>query len=95
MLEVWQPHQTTDGGVHSDDGPMAFRLMGVRYHRPISNSNQIVEVSSSQHRLRHQLGGSRNLGHHHGKERTKFRMEEHYLSVRYTESDDLKQGEAI
>ena len=85
VLEVWQPHQTTNRGAHSNDGPIAFRSMRVGYHGPISSSNQTIEIPCSRHRLLHQMGGGRNPGHNHGEERTmKFCLEEHYLQVRYT-----------
>ena len=84
VSEIWQPYQATDKGAHPDDGPMAFHSVGVRYHGPIPNNDQTVEVLSSQYRLLHQVGRSQSPGLHHGEKCVKLHMEEHHLQVRYT-----------
>ena len=84
MPEVWQPNQVTDRGAHPNDGPMAFHSIRVGYHGLIPNSGQIVEISSNQYKLLHQMGRSRSPDHHHGEECRKLRMKEHHLQVRYT-----------
>ncbi|KAL4645257.1 hypothetical protein ACB092_02G223100 [Castanea dentata] len=43
---------------HPNDSPMAFHSMGIGYHEPISNSNEIAKVPSGRHRLLHQIGRS-------------------------------------
>ena len=42
-------------------------------------ANGQVKVTSSWHQLLHQMGGSRSLSHHHGKEYSEFCLEEHHL----------------
>ena len=79
VSKVQQCHLTTVRGTHPYDNPIAIRSMGVRYHGSFPNSNQVTEVPSSQHRLLHEMGRSRNLSHHHRKEYTELRMEEHSL----------------
>ena len=93
--KVWQPNQATGRRAHPNDGPMAFRSIGVRYHGSVPTSGQTFKVSSSWYKLLHQVGRSRNPGHHHEEECTKLHMEKHHLQVRYTSSIGLRQREAI
>ena len=56
--EIWQPNQVTDRGAHPNDGPMAFHSIKVGYHGLVPNSGHIVEISSNQYKLLHQVGRS-------------------------------------
>ena len=58
MSKVRPRHRTANRRAHSNDGPVAFRSMGIRYHGPIPNSDEITEVFSGRHRLFYQMGGS-------------------------------------
>ena len=61
------------------DGPVAIRSMRIRYYRPLPNSGQATKVPSSWHQLLHQMGGSKNLSHYHGKEYSKFCLDKQHL----------------
>ena len=64
--------------------------MGIGHHGFVPNGNLTAEISVGRYRLLHQVGGSRSTGHHHEEKCLKFRMEEHHLQVRYTQSIGLK-----
>ena len=61
------------------DGPMVIHSMGIRYHEPLPDNIQVAKVLSGWHQLPHQMGGSRSPSHYHGKEYSKFCLEEHHL----------------
>ena len=84
MSKVWQPYPTANRGTHSNDNPMAFRLVGIRHHRSIPNSNLIAKIPGGRHRLLHQVGRSRSPGYHHGEECVQLCIKKHHLQVRYT-----------
>ena len=58
MSKVQQRHQTANRRAHPNEGPMAFRSIGIEHHGPIPNSNETVAVPNSRHRLLHQMGRS-------------------------------------
>ena len=72
-------HQTAIGRIDPDDSSMAICSIGIRHHGPIPDSGTTAEVPYSRHRLLHEVGRSRSLGHHHIKERTELRLEEYNL----------------
>ena len=79
VSEIRQCHQTTLRGTHPYDGPVAIRLMGIRYHGSYPNSSQAAKVPSSWHRLLPQMRGNRSLSHYQGKEYSEFCLEQHHL----------------
>ena len=88
--EIWQPHKVTHKGAHSNDGPVAIRIVGVGYNGPVPNDSQAVEIPSSWYRLLHQMGRSRSLGHNHREKCVKLCMEKHHLQIRYTKGVGLR-----
>ena len=88
--EIWQPHKVTHKGAHSNDGPVAIRIVGVGYNGPVPNDSQTVEIPSSWYRLLHQMGRSRSLGHNHREKCVKLCMEKHHLQIRYTKGVGLR-----
>ena len=95
VSEIRQLHKATHKGAHSNNDPMAIRIVGVGYNGPIPNDGQVVEIPSSWYRLLHQMGRSRSLGHNHREKCAKLCNEKHYLQIWYTKGVGLRQWEAV
>ena len=79
VSEVWQPHLAANKGTHSNDGPMAFRLVGIGHHGSIPNSNLTTKIPGGRYSLLHQVGRSRNSSYHNEEECVKLCVEKHHL----------------
>ena len=95
VSEIQQSNQATIRGAVTYDGPLAVRPMVIRHHGPFPNSPKITKVSSSRHRLFHQVGGNRTLIHYHGEEHPYICVEEHHLQIWDTKGARLGQWKAI
>ena len=95
VSEIRQLHKATHKGAHSNNDPMAIRIVGVGYNGPIPNDGQVVEIPSSWYRLLHQMGRSRSLGHNHREKCVQLCNEKHYLQIWYTKGVGLRQWEAV
>ena len=81
MPKIQQHHPTAVWRVDPYDSPMAIRLIGVRHHGVIPNSDVTTEVLNCGHRLFHKMGRSWNLSHHYREERKKLHLEVHHMQV--------------
>ena len=61
---------------------MSLLTMKARHHRTIPNWTTIAEVFGCSHRLLHQMGRFRTVGHHHQKEHLKLCLEGSNVSIR-------------
>jgi hypothetical protein len=92
---VRQSTTLTSGSAGTDDGTLAIRAMGIRYHVTIPNWKTPAQVSRGCNRLLHQMGGSRTIGDYYRKEHPKLRMEGSNLQVWDSTSTCVRQRETI
>ena len=95
MPTVHQSTTLTSGSDGTNDGPLAFRAIGIGHNGTIPNWKMTAQVSGGCNRLLHQMGGSRTTGDYYRKEHPKFRMEDNNLQVWGSTSTCVRQREAI